>query len=76
MIRRLSVTAAVMGVTLVVLVACSGPGTARKADLTVEVAKATVLAEGQQLVATLPEEYVQSYHQLKSAHLLSCSGER
>ena len=76
MIQKLVITFAVTGVTLVGLVACSGQGAAPKADLTVETAKATVLAEGQRLVTAIPEEYVQSYHQLESAHLLSCAGER
>jgi hypothetical protein len=76
MIRKLGITLAVACVILLALVACSGPGAAPKADLTVETAKATVLAEGQRLVAAIPEEYVQSYHQLESAHLLSCAGER
>ena len=42
-------------------------------DLTVEKAKAEVLAEGKRLVSVIPEKYVASFHQLDTAHLLSCT---
>jgi hypothetical protein len=44
-------------------------------DLTVERAKAAVLAEGKRLVSAIPEKYVKEYRQLDTAHLLSCTSD-
>jgi hypothetical protein len=70
MTRRFSFAVATC---VLLLTACSPAGAVTKADLTVEEAKATVLAEGQRLVSLIPEKYVETYVQREKAHLLSCS---
>jgi hypothetical protein len=64
---------------LVVLIALSLAGCTRlqsaDPDLTVEKAKAEVLAEGKRLVSVIPAKYVEEYDQLHTAHLLSCTSD-
>jgi hypothetical protein len=67
------------GVVALALIALSLAGCTRlprvDPDLTVERAKAEVLAEGKRLVSVIPEKFVEEYRQLDTAHLLSCTSD-
>lgn len=55
---------------------CSERRAMPQKPLTVEKAKAAVLAEEKRLVSFVPPGYVERHDQLASAHLLSCAGGR
>lgn len=56
------------------LAGCANGAATVKPALTVEAAKAAVLAEEQRIASVIPAEYVERQEQLDSAHLLSCRG--
>lgn len=55
------------------LFGCAGGGIASDPVLTVELAKASVLAEEERIASFVPARYLERLDQLEAAHLISCS---
>ncbi|MFF1633363.1 hypothetical protein [Leifsonia sp. NPDC058248] len=68
-----------LGVVVLGLISVSLTGCIRiqpvDPDLTVEKAKAEVLAEGKRMVSLISEGLVEEYQQLDTTHLLSCTSD-